>query len=167
MRVLFLDIDGVLNSEDAKKWEWTNEARMEEPLCRELDRIVEATKPLYVVLSSAWRLYLPLAQRVADRFVVFDRTDFMAGRPRGDEVQAWLDENKFDRQYSQLESYAILDDNDDFLPGQPLFLTDPAVGLTREVADAVIEHLMNPLPLLDEQIEFPEEPKVPLTEKAH
>ena len=57
---------------------------------------------------------------------------------RGMEVEAWLKDNAIDPY-----KYAILDDEDDYLPHQAehLILTDPMTGITKEVADKVISLL--------------------------
>lgn len=47
---------------------------------------------------------------------------------RGLEVQFYL--NSLEENGGEVEEYLILDDGGDFLPGQPLLMTDPAVGFT-------------------------------------
>ncbi len=57
---------------------------------------------------------------------------------RGDEVALWLHRNP------GLSRYAVVDDEDDFYPWQPLFQTDGAAGLTRGVAESVVAWLDGP-----------------------
>ena len=54
------------------------------------------------------------------------------------EVEEWLSSNA-----TVPYKYAILDDEDDYLPSQSdhLVLTDPMTGITKDVADKVISLL--------------------------
>lgn len=142
MKVLFLDIDGVCNSLAYAQRNSMNLWHKTDPELVNLVRgIIEATG-CEVVLSSTWRLY-PEALAVVKRDVcqLLDCTpDMQDGAkrgivPRGEEVEAWL------AGHPEVSRYAILDDEGDFLPGQPLFQTTFATGLTPEIADAVILHL--------------------------
>ena len=147
MKVLFLDIDGVCNSRmfvkrmvrrDPKFRLWH---QVDPEAVRLVRRIIDETK-CKVVLSSTWRLY-PEARAVVKRDVChfIDCTkDMQAGSkrgivPRGEEVQEWLD------RHPEVTQYAILDDDDDFLPHQWNFDTTFEHGLTEEIAEAVINHL--------------------------
>lgn len=148
MKVLFLDIDGVLNS---SAYMSQPEARDEAPhmldpeAVRRLDRLMAETG-VVVVISSTWRLYLPLtkiqerlrwkglrtehANRIIGTTCLLHRQK-MSGPsvPRGDEIQRWLD--VFPE--GVIESFVILDDNSDMgdLLGR-LVKVDGDVGLTDE-----------------------------------
>ena len=126
MRVLFLDIDGVLNSTE------TPEGEIEERYAQHLDRIVYEARPLYVVLSSTWRLFADLKRVVDQRFVIFGVTPELPKGTRGEEVNEYL------QRHPQFAWHAILDDDTDFRTHQPLFHTPN--GLTAEIADDVIKH---------------------------
>lgn len=142
MKVLFLDIDGVCNSlayaqrNNMNLWHATDPA-----LVKLVRRIIKETK-CDVVLSSTWRLY-PEARAVVKRDVChfIDVTkDMQAGAKRGVvergiEVQEWLD------RHPAVTQYAILDDEPDFLPHQWLFKTTFEMGITEDIAQAVIHHL--------------------------
>ncbi len=136
MKILFLDVDGVLNSKESCTK--NNELFALDPyMCLLVARICEATGA-EIVLSSSWRLADESREEIKKRvFPVFiDMTDDLRGRTdRGCEVQAWIDK------HPEIEKYAILDDNPDFHPEQPLFRTDWEVGLTDEIAAKVIAHL--------------------------
>ena len=55
---------------------------------------------------------------------------------RGDEVQAWLDDD--DKKCGENHTYVIFDDDSDFHPDQPLIKCNPACGLTlKDVIKAV------------------------------
>ena len=127
MKVLFLDVDGVLNDASVPFGE------VAEEYCERLDRIVWEARPLYVVLSSSWRKYADLRHEIADRFVISGTTPTLEREQiRGDEVIQWL------QRHPRVSLHAILDDDPDFYPWQPLFNTPDS--LTEEVADAVIAY---------------------------
>lgn len=141
MKVLFLDIDGVCNSRAygmkvGTLWE------VVDPAQAAMVRRIITTTGCKVVLSSTWRLYPNtreiVRQEVCDYIDV--TPDMQEGakwgfKDRGHEIQAWLDT------HPEVERYAILDDNSDMLPGQPLFLTTFEIGLTEQIATKVIKYL--------------------------
>lgn len=145
-KVLFLDIDGVCNSAEyaERRFKKTGKGGLlgiDKTLAERVRRIVKETG-CDVVLSSTWRLY-PNARDQVRRDVVgfIDVTrNLQAGAQngrteRGYEVQEWLD------RHPEVEQYAILDDDSDFLPDQWLFKTTFKLGITEEIADNVIAHL--------------------------
>ena len=118
MKVIFLDIDGVLNSavyqEECGGREASNVDDTRLPL---LNRIVEETGAV-IVLSSSWRrlwhsnpaLRAPGWKAVGESFArfgveVFDRTPDYAGNNRDREVRDWLTAHG-----GEVESFVILDD---------------------------------------------------------
>lgn len=151
MKVLFLDIDGVVN-----KQENFNPANNPGPYpldsyCAFLVGRITLETGCEVVLSSTWRNHPEGVENVSKRVIrLLDKTPslrwekkepFMArGREwdhpiRGDEVNAWLAE------HPEVTRHAILDDDGDFHDDQPLFQTTFKEGLTDEIAAQVIEHL--------------------------
>lgn len=144
MRVLFLDIDGVCNSERyAKERAKGGMLDIDPVAAARVNRIIDATG-CAVVLSSTWRLSEDLREQVRKNVCEFiDVTADYPGKKRGIEVQVWLN------QHPAVRQYAILDDDDDFLPGQHLFDTTFAEGLTDDIADQVIKHFVGANELLD------------------
>lgn len=150
-KILFLDIDGVLNSADwfrrrTKPQQFSHDYELDILLMQLFDEIVEKTG-CKVVLSSTWRLsstYMTdLERQGLNTNAIIGRTPNMP-RPsntsveyceRGKEVVAWL------RDHPEVKRYAILDDDSDFLPEQPLFKTSWQTGLTQEIAEKVISYL--------------------------
>ena len=137
MKIIFLDVDGVLNCE------YTHTKGMSlfpiDPyMVLLVDRIVQATGAK-VVLSSSWR-YHPESAAIVKKSVDFiDVTPMNRGTSsRGTEIKAWLDA------HPDVTKYAILDDNTDMLTAQmpSFFKTDWDKGLTDEVANKVIAHLL-------------------------
>ncbi len=134
MKVLFLDIDGVCNYIGTRE-RHRGFIGIDVNLAAKVARIVAYTN-CEVVLSSAWRLHKEGREEVKNRVVNFiDVTPSVAGGFRGDEIKAWLDK------HSNVEKYAILDDDDDFYSDQNLFQTSWETGLTDEIMNKVIEFL--------------------------
>lgn len=150
MKVLFLDIDGVLNSV-----QWAQEGngfgrgsrtptreslRWDPAAVRNLRNLIEATGAK-IVVSSSWRGYGDEASSVWQAMfgcygwpeapVIGETPDLnrmengiYVSRIRGDEVAAWLAD------HPEVERYVCVDDDADFQPGQPIVQTDIRFGLT-------------------------------------
>lgn len=135
MKVLFLDIDGVLNSErsrialggyphnfsDADMVKFDHVAIA---LVRKLCRDTRAK----VVLSTSWRYEFraDVTGEALDLPVIGSTPTSTYFSARGDEIAAWL------AAHPEVEAYAIVDDIEPPLPEQEPFYvkTDPDVGLT-------------------------------------
>jgi len=133
MKVLFLDIDGVVNSRDSTNFKdslWPLD-----PYKAFLVGKIQLETGCKVVLSSSWRHHPDGVREVEKRIVrIIDTTPTLLDK-RGQEVSAWLSE------HPEVTRYAILDDDSDFFEDQPLFKTTFESGLTDEIAESVIEHL--------------------------
>lgn len=123
MKIIFLDIDGVVNSlrtvmayggyphnlgEDLELFDGVA-LQMIRNLCEEHD--------IKIVLSSTWRLHDDLYRDIAEKLKlpIIDRTPcFMygGGTNRGHEVEAWL------KTHPEVKNYVIVDDVDSFFPIQ-------------------------------------------------
>lgn len=157
--LIFLDVDGVLNSTrtacafDGYGFPPANDAtdlmrsdlRLDPVAVGLVRRLVESVGAS-IVISSTWRLGSTpeVFRRIFKAYgwanaPVIDMTPNLAfvapserkGDPfdrkqRGEEVRAWLEENRPDR----LPPYVILDDFTDFYDDQPLVLTNPDIGLS-------------------------------------
>lgn len=143
MKILFLDIDGVCNSlAYAMKNGMNLWNKVDPDAVAIVQRIIEETG-CKVVLSSTWRLYPDSLKVVRSEVCEFiDCTPNMQGdaghygiTARGLEIKDWLD------RHPEVERYAILDDNSDMLPGQPLFKTTFNNGINNKIADRVIKYL--------------------------
>ena len=146
MKILFLDVDGVLNNVNSS----VGEMFPVEPYAVLLvDRIVQATG-CQVVLSSSWR-HMPdwrdVLKKAAPSIELLDRTPRYSSSTkykidesalcRGHNIQDWLDE------HPEVERYAIVDDSADMLKEQVpnFFKTSWSTGLTDEIALGIINHL--------------------------
>ena len=134
MKVLFLDIDGVVNCATTTQ-RHRGFIGIDPRLAARVRRVVEATG-CKVVLSSTWREEAENRAEVERKVVeIYDQTPILDGF-RGDEVSAWLAE------HPEVTRYAIVDDVGSwFHLGQPLFTTDPRVGLTEEMAVRLARYL--------------------------
>lgn len=157
MKVIFLDVDGVLNSEFSREKERNNfdnwmEHEVSEMHVNNLKKIVDATGA-QIVLSSSWRFDHPKAtgrdfiadplMKVLDRKLkavgldIIDVTPDLRGKIRGVEIQDWLD------RHSEVERFVILDDDVDMMEEQKPFFVNTTFknGLTEEMANKAIEIL--------------------------
>jgi hypothetical protein len=133
MKVLFLDVDGVLNSQESMgrlhhEWLASGEktktgkycfplGHLDETLIGRLNDLVELTD-CHIVLSSTWRKVTELhefrgymvargfkySERIVSKTPVLNLTGEQSCRGR--EIQLWIDEHK-----EQVSTYAILDDD--------------------------------------------------------
>lgn len=142
MKVIFLDIDGVLNNHDTL----SEGIQIANTKCQLLKYIVNATDAK-IVLSSTWRM--------GDLLSSIERMIHVCGGPykafvgatpvlteidgrqaiRGDEIDAWLKKT-----HHAIENYLIIDDDSDFHEHQkPFFIkTDMRTGLlSRDINKAI------------------------------
>lgn len=141
-KYLFLDVDGVLNSDEWYHEEWNKDHVYPQgdfdPKCVDIINDIVSKTDCKVIVSSSWRTDSNL-QSVFDKaglkFQIYSTTPFRDHR--GKEIQEWLN--------SQTEPYvyAILDDDREMLSCQNKFLvrTNGNVGITNEDANRVINIL--------------------------
>jgi hypothetical protein len=156
-KFLFLDIDGILNSQEwCKKIGGYGFPPMlaepatkggllwDERMVNRVRRIVEETGS-QIVISSSWRGYGEHAiTKWQEMFAVYGWKDApvigetprssWARRTRGEEISEWLDENLG----MEVFQFAILDDDSDFEPWQPLVQTSNETGLQEEHVQACL-----------------------------
>lgn len=152
MKVIFLDIDGVLVNRASFQLPRTPSDRgsvsTAHPDCvAALNKIVKATGA-QIVISSVWRLFLwPDIRGVSEAWglvgTIRDRTPDLNSVERGVEIQAWISD--FERKREALESFVILDDDGDMVHlKHRLIQTSFEQGLTVEEADRAIMLLLSP-----------------------
>lgn len=148
-KILFLDVDGVMNSEETlrrKVHRFQGVIGIDPYLALLVNRIIEATG-CEVVLSSAWR-GSPEGHEYIETAIGHKLTD-VTGRCcsgiRGVEILEWIRKNiPYDeRDDREKFRYAILDDDSDMLLWQKdhFFQTSFKIGITEEISKEVIEHL--------------------------
>jgi len=135
-KILFLDIDGVVNCKGTVQ-RHDGLIGIDPKLAALVQRIIKETG-CDVVLSSTWRYNESSRAHVREKVCDFiDITDRGSEYFRGAEVQAWLLKNMVGKHYR----YAILDDDADFYPNQPLFKTSWSTGITPEITKRIIKYL--------------------------
>lgn len=153
MKIIFLDIDGVLNSkkfEDKIKWRkypWRFRLLDQEAILNLKDIVFETGA--YIVLSSSWRYHEDESHAVGRQLApynlgIIDMTptggvyvDNVKEWRRGAEINAWL------KEHPDVTNYVILDDDNDMLPEQMdhLVQTSWERGLEQEHIDKAIQIL--------------------------
>jgi len=145
MKVLFLDIDGVLNKAPDYLVRFPDQRTpylINQKLLDRLKKVLEDTGAK-VVLSSSWRVMQGGRDFVEECGIqILDITDNGPGK-RGDQIKRWLDA------HPEVETYAIIDDDSDMLDEQlPHFvLTEFVTGLTEQAAYRLTYKLGGEIPL--------------------
>lgn len=148
-KILFLDIDGVVNNKDShKKWQHRGVTGIDPELAFLVGKIQLNTN-CEVVLSSSWRGHEENHKHIKQQVVDFiDITPHSNTGIRGVEIHQWLCKNVekfYSSQYTSKNDLriAILDDDSDMLLWQKdvFFQTSWETGITQEIADAVTAHL--------------------------
>lgn len=141
--IIFLDIDGVLNSmswyrrqKDTSLFvsrSWVTE--LDPKAVRLLEDFLFTDNSLHIVISSTWRILNTLEEiksyfkSVSDTFPV-DRfisvTSNSSRGHRGTEIAKWIKDHDF------RGNYVIIDDDSDMLPHQPFVQTTHKEGMLPE-----------------------------------
>lgn len=140
MKVIFLDIDGVLVTRGSLKKASGLRSPFDPDCVEALNFLVEESKAVIVVTSS-WKRILGL-EELKD---VFEHhgviAEMIATTPnilgsRGDEIERWLTGK------DRIESFVILDDDSDMFPYEDnLVRTDSSSGLTLESVNKALKIL--------------------------
>ncbi|MDA8967781.1 HAD domain-containing protein [bacterium] len=142
MKIIFLDVDGVLNT--VRDYRLFGHGYINKDRVALLAHVVERTAGK-IVLASNWRL-LDRDQRLVEdalslhNLEIFDVTPTLEPEVDGEhvfrhkEIQRWLDTHTPDK-------FAILDDDSRANIDGSFFQTDETIGLTHEIANQVIAHL--------------------------
>ena len=141
MKALFLDIDGVCNSEETLKRQYFDTGKagilgIAPELAFIVGKIILDTK-CKVVISSSWRNWDDGVQQIKDKVYpdIYGITPNARTGFRGEEINMYL------KEHPEITHYAILDDDNDFYPDQPLFKTTWKHGITEDIAKQVTEYL--------------------------
>lgn len=161
LKVIFLDIDGVLNSErfyteksqpERRHWAQQHGFNKDEqsalanidPLAIELLNDIIDKTDAEIVVSSTWRSDPNLSYKLSFMGLkkpIYGITPYDKSRHRGTEIKEWIDYYKDDENVNL--KYVIIDDDTDMLEKQKpfFFKTDSMEGLTEEIADDIIMSL--------------------------
>ena len=147
MKVIFLDVDGVLNSNTSKSCSPNGYLGVSDKYVKRLKRIVNDTGAK-VVLSSDWKMardrdYTYLTQKLWFKggIRIHSQTPNIEREKRGREIYEWL------YAHPSIDEYIIIDDEvftDFFFYDElinHLLLINPEVGLTDDNVDDAIAFL--------------------------
>lgn len=144
-KILFLDVDGVVNSKDTVQRSTRGVIGID-PYLAFLVGKIQLDTDCEVVLSSSWRKF-PKGREEVEKAVcrISDVTGSSFSGLRGVEIHEWLERNveDFTSTYKGDFRIAILDDSSDMLLWQAphFFRTSWNTGITPEIAEAVTNHL--------------------------
>lgn len=153
MRVIFLDIDGVLNSSQSaaywyRRYKNGTASRMNAfmtvcPIAySNLQTILEKLPDLQIVLSSTWRLQPDYLDKLRDAGIepdilskIIDRTPQL--QERGEEIRMWLNDHPVD-------DFVIIDDDVfdlcEFREDARFIQTSTSLGLTLYQVERVVNY---------------------------
>jgi hypothetical protein len=153
MKVLFLDVDGVLNCSTTKeRCKFPDGGGgllgVEQSKCELVRKIVRETG-CHIVLSSTWRKHRDMLPYLWSELQLRDKwvgstpelppqkiDTFYRSTPRGDEIAKWISDNP------ECDRFVILDDDSDMSSViHRLVNTDFRTGLTIELAEKAIAML--------------------------
>ena len=117
MKIIFLDFDGVLNSERYIRNYMGGSVIMLDPLCMTLMRDVVKASGAKIVLTTSWRNHWSkneneineIGKEINDIFgkyglEVFDKTPHMGYNQREQEIETWLSE------HPDVQNFVVFDD---------------------------------------------------------
>lgn len=151
MKVLFLDIDGVVNPFQADD-DGNIITRLDEGCVMNLARVVKETD-CKIVISSTWKASPHLMDMLDEELfpklpvgcVVGCTCTFIPQRPREDEIAKYLVEHS-----DEIDNFVVVDDYDfelkKLMETGRVVITDALKGLTIEDANKCISLLNNTLP---------------------
>lgn len=134
-KVLFLDIDGVLNGYDIFKSKRPYPlSEFNEEKVNILNSLFEEIPDLKLVLSSSWRFCDGIENIIKASGIskeLYSITPYSV-RNRGDEIKQWLNAN-------EPCIYCIVDDVDDFYDDQKdsIVFTNPNIGITEKDVEKI------------------------------
>ena len=134
MKIVFLDIDGVLNcnqTPNPRKFPFI----IDPVLLGRLNRLLELTGA-NVVLTSNWR-YDPAGMFSARHYGVpfVDTTPDLPNEPRCNPILDWL------RRHPDVERFIVVDDEDDELDDLPLFQPSRRTGINDDMVKGAAAYL--------------------------
>lgn len=120
MKVIFLDIDGVLVTRNSIKYQYLNfpdetNIRFSKKAVKNLNKLIRLTKA-EIVISSTWRLFHSLEelqnifeeQKIKGEIISttsVEKATIEEDIPRGQKIADWLE------QHPEVEQYVIIDDD--------------------------------------------------------
>lgn len=116
MKIIFLDIDGVLNSVAFDRERTNEQGNIDETRLPLLKQILDETGA-FIVLSSSWRKHWDQEPNLCDNLgveinsifakyniAIYDKTPQLQSNDRAEEIRLWLSQNEM------VKNFVILDD---------------------------------------------------------
>lgn len=116
MKIVFLDIDGVLNSTQFDRIRTNKQGNIDETRLPLLKQLVDETQA-QIVLSSSWRKHWNKYENLCDiigreinelfdkyGLCIYDKTPVSPNNDRSEEIRMWL------KEHNSSEQFVILDD---------------------------------------------------------
>jgi hypothetical protein len=147
MKVIFLDIDGVLNNTSCCGSRPVHK-RFAKGCIEAFNEIVAATEA-DIVISSTWRIchsldnLIDILRSIGIKGNIIGKTPIIrySGAQRGDEILRWLDRES-EEICKKINTFVILDDDADMSYLKDYLIEcDPETGLTKEKAKEAVEML--------------------------
>ena len=147
MKIIFLDIDGVLNcqfmhTDTSDEIIRTPGGFLSKRCLNLVNELVDKTDAK-IVISSTWRIDDDFEKYLIDAGLngdIIGKTPILKDHfsLRGNEIHAWIveNENLIGKRYHEYHSFVILDDDSDMLlwHRENYFQTDSYIGLTPSIA---------------------------------
>lgn len=155
MNIIFLDIDGVLNS----SYSYNTLHKIDKRCLKIFLDTLNNIQNINIVISSTWRgrcltdfcnmIFANCPFDLAQKLLSYCHEDYATPRikgKRGAEVNKWLE-------YHKISKYLIIDDNTDFFKNQNVLNTMPDLGFTvRE--KFLVQEYFNPTEYFSQNLEF-------------
>ena len=130
MKIIFLDVDGVLNHSGCPEWK-QGDWRVIDDACVERIRSVCTATGARIVLSSTWRVDPEAVEIIRGCFgeLLVDVTPQSSYHARHKEIREWLD------LHPEVTRFVVIDDDADAeVVGHPFVRTSFIEGLTESLA---------------------------------
>ena len=143
MKVLFLDIDGVLCTHNSDNYSEQDD-KFDDKACKNLKKIIDETG-CKLVLTSSWRLYSSYIKLLLSLLKPYGitRLDFLGKAKsllsRAQEISEFLSSHK------EITNYIVLDDEQivsKLIPSDKIIYTQAKSGITNEITKKCIKILM-------------------------
>lgn len=158
-KIIFLDIDGVLNIFAGPNATFRNAPEgehIEKHLVERLNFILKEIPDIKIVISSSWRDDMEDLKIQLERagFEYWDRVISKTIQPipiayggyafeyRGHQIQQWLEENEFYGKYLVIDDYTIeiCGEYCSSIPKENVIETNPETGITNFDCNFILEH---------------------------
>lgn len=153
MKVIFLDIDGVLNCHQSYNWDWNTIATIN-PVCVRTFNSIVCYTGAKIVISSAWRYMILNGHMDVRGFEYLLRSHGVRGEvightasdedidERADQIGDWMEKRRHALGHDDIERYVVIDDTlSSGMDRHPFVHTDGNKGIQIEDAKKAVDLL--------------------------